>query len=143
MITIYTIGFAGKTEDEFYKILRDNGVQKIWDIRRWPDNVPAYFSWARGSVLSARCRYKYRRVFELAPPENMLSDYKAGKTTFDDSMAEFRALLSGRRVEELFATKDLDGACLMCSEKSAANCHRRIVAEYLAQRFPGANVVHL
>jgi uncharacterized protein (DUF488 family) len=143
MPRIYTIGFAGKTEDEFYRILRGSNVRQILDIRRWPDNVPAYFSWARGSALAARCRHKYRHVPELAPAAESLSDYKAGKATFDSSMEDFLRLLASRRADALFEAADLDGACLMCSEKSADRCHRRIVAEYLALRFPDAKIAHL
>ncbi|MDR3208924.1 MAG: DUF488 domain-containing protein [Rickettsiales bacterium] len=143
MATLYTIGFAGKTEEEFYKILRDAGVRCIWDIRLWRDSVSEYFAWAKGSYLAARCGHKYKWAKELAPTVELLSGVKEKRMALADAFAEIEKLLSERRIETLFLQTNLDGACLMCSEKSADNCHRKIVAEYLARRFPRLKIRHL
>jgi uncharacterized protein (DUF488 family) len=36
-----------------------------------------------------------------------------------------------------------DGNCLLCSEALPDQCHRRLVAERLAQSQPGLHVTHL
>ena len=33
--------------------------------------------------------------------------------------------------------------CLLCSEATAVQCHRRLVAEYWAQELPPLEIVHL
>jgi hypothetical protein len=93
--------------------------------------------------MAAWCGHKYRRAKELAPTAELLSGYKEKRATPADAFAGIAKLLAERKVETLFPPADLDGACLMCSEKSADNCHRRIVAEYFARHFPGLEVVHL
>jgi uncharacterized protein (DUF488 family) len=143
MAMLYTIGFAGKTEEEFYKILRDAGVRQIWDIRLWRNATSDYFAWAQGSHIAARCRHKYKWIKELAPTTELLSDYKEKRATADDAFMGIEKLLAQRKVEDLFSPTDLDGACLMCSEKSADNCHRHIVAEYLARHFQELEIRHL
>ena len=37
----------------------------------------------------------------------------------------------------------IDGACLLCSEEKPHKCHRRLVAEYLRERWEGVEIVHL
>ena len=62
-------------------------------------------------------------------------------------MAEVRgglsALIRGRKVEGLVTRELLEGACLLCSEAQPQHCHRRILADYLVEHFPGVRVSHL
>ena len=56
----------------------------------------------------------------------------------------FLALLAERQVEtqlprDLFVVPSV----LLCSEPTAAQCHRRLVAEYLRERWGGFTIVHL
>ena len=37
----------------------------------------------------------------------------------------------------------IDRICLLCTEKSALQCHRRLAAEYIATQFPVVEIVHL
>jgi len=37
----------------------------------------------------------------------------------------------------------IDGGCLLCSEDKPEHCHRRLVAEYLAEKWGDVDVVHL
>jgi uncharacterized protein (DUF488 family) len=37
----------------------------------------------------------------------------------------------------------VDGACLLCSEETAEHCHRRLVAEYLREKWGEVEIVHL
>ncbi len=155
-MVIYTIGFAGKTEDEFYKILRNAGAKKLIDVRLWPNSIGEYFAWARGDNLAAKCKHKYGRIPELCPTSELLTDYKNGTITWPQYEIIFNNLLRERQIENLFTTTpsgfaghpfagegDLDGVCFLCSEKTADQCHRRLVAEYLVAHHPDTKIVHL
>jgi uncharacterized protein (DUF488 family) len=142
-MTIYTIGFGGKTEAEFYKILRDAGVKKLIDVRLWSNSIGEYFAWARGDNLATKCKHKYERIPELCPTSELLSNYKSGSIDWDGYEKVFNVLMAARAVEKLFTADALDGACFLCSEKSADQCHRRLVAEYLAAHFPDVEIIHL
>ncbi|POP59659.1 hypothetical protein C3L32_10125, partial [Pseudomonas aeruginosa] len=37
----------------------------------------------------------------------------------------------------------IDNSCLLCSEDKPHHCHRRLVAEYLAGKWPNVEIVHL
>jgi uncharacterized protein (DUF488 family) len=143
MIKIYTIGFAGKTEERFYTILHDAGVQCIWDVRLWRDSVADYFAWARGSELQRRCKHKYEWHREFAPTDELLGGVKHGGLELATAFDGIRKLLTTRAPEKNITAEQLDGICLMCSEKLPEHCHRKIVAEYLAAHFSDVEIVHL
>ena len=48
-----------------------------------------------------------------------------------------------RRIEETVDPALLDAGCLLCSEGQPHQCHRRLVAEYLRERWGDVEVVHL
>ena len=37
----------------------------------------------------------------------------------------------------------VDRICLLCTEKSSLQCHRRLAAEYIAAQLPGTDIIHL
>ena len=48
------------------------------------------------------------------------------------------------RKPDITLSKDLfDHACLLCSEDTPEHCHRRLVAEYLADTWGNMKIVHL
>jgi len=52
--------------------------------------------------------------------------------------------MATRKIEEQFKPEDLDGACLLCSEDKPHRCHRRLVVEYLEDRWGRSlDVTHL
>ncbi len=48
-----------------------------------------------------------------------------------------------RRIEETVPKDLIDAGCLLCSEDKPERCHRRLVAEYLRERWGGLEIVHL
>jgi hypothetical protein len=38
---------------------------------------------------------------------------------------------------------EAESSCLLCSEPTPAQCHRRLVAERLEKSWPGLEIVHL
>ena len=56
--------------------------------------------------------------------------------------ARFRRLIARRKIEQL-DRKLFDGACLLCSEAEPHHCHRRLVAEYLQEKWGDVGIEHL
>jgi uncharacterized protein (DUF488 family) len=141
MKTIYTIGFSGKKQDVFMDILAAADVKKLIDIRLW--RAARFVPWASGANLVSALGDKYLAMPELAPTKELLTAYKDGAIDWAGYEQVFNGLLRDRAVEKLPALADLDGLCFLCSEKTADQCHRRLVAEYLAKQFPDSKIVHL
>lgn len=141
MPKIFTIGFSGKSPDAFMDVLNAVRVRTVWDIRQWrtSTHVPFYSGDSLAGVLGTR--YEYHP--EFAPSTEILAGYKDGHITWADYERMYRELLAARQPAAGITPNALDRICLLCTEKSAAQCHRRLAAEYIAEQFPDIEIVHL
>jgi uncharacterized protein (DUF488 family) len=94
--------------------------------------------------LKEICDIEYVHEPLLAPTQEMLDRYKKHKGAWPDYEREFLALMAERRIEteippSLFASPSV----LLCSEHAADHCHRRLVAEYLQEKWGELGVEHL
>ena len=116
-------------------------MRAVWDVRLWRTSayVPFYSGDSLASVLGAR--YEYHP--EFAPTTEILTGYKNGRITWADYEKLYRELLAACRPVDGLAPVDIDRICLLCTEKSALQCHRRLAVEYIASQFPDIDIVHL
>src|SRR4051794_29915374 len=128
---LYTIGFTKKSAERFFALLRENGVQCLVDIRVHPNGQLAGF--ARQTDLPyflthlAGCDYRY--LPELAPSEEIMTTYRKDHD-WAAYVTRFEALMDARGIpqnldRELFEEQ---ACCLLCSEATPDQCHRRLVA---------------
>jgi uncharacterized protein (DUF488 family) len=142
---LFTMGFTKKTAEVFFTRLRDAGVRRLVDVRL--NNVSQLAGFTKKEDLRyfarAICGIEYAHLTELAPTEGILDAFKKKKGDWKEYEKKFLGLLKARRVEKSVSREMLDGACLLCSEETAEHCHRRLVAEYLKERWGGVEIVHL
>jgi uncharacterized protein (DUF488 family) len=136
-ITICTIGFAGKTAEEFFRLLQDACVRKVIDIRenrggqlsgfaKFPDL--AFF-------LDRLCGIAYVHQPQLAPSPEIRKAYRSTKD-WAQYEAAFLVLMRERGVPEALDAAEFAGTvALLCSEPGPEKCHRRLIAELLAQQW--------
>ena len=141
MPKIVTIGFSGKSPHTFIDVLDAVRVRTVWDIRQWrtSTHVPFYSGDSLAAVLGQR--YEYHP--EFAPTAQILAGYKDGRITWPDYERMYRELLASRHPTAGSNPADLDRICLLCAEKSAVQCHRRLAAEYITTQIPDIEIVHL
>lgn len=140
-----TIGFTGKTAEDFFARLRDARVKRILDVRLNNTGQLAGFSkrddlkFFTKQILGA----DYMHLPLLAPTQEMLDEYRKEKRGWDVYESNFRKLMAEREIEKTLERDLLDGGCLLCSEDKPHYCHRRIVAEYLSEKWGDVEVTHL
>ena len=78
-----------------------------------------------------------------AQTQKLLDDYRKKRIDWPTYEPRFLALMEERRIGEPQLREVLDGGCLLCSEHTPERCHRRLVAEYLSQRWGDVEIVHL
>ena len=143
-VTLYTIGFTKKTAAEFFGLLRAAGVKRVLDVRL--NNVSQLAGFAKKDDLAFFLReiadIEYRHVPELAPTQELI-DLARKRHEWDRFEAGYLRLIRTRKVADVVSRNELDHGCLLCSEDQPAHCHRRVLAEYLAQQFRGTQIVHL
>jgi uncharacterized protein (DUF488 family) len=145
MICIYTIGFTKKTAEEFFTKLKNSGVKRIIDVRLNNTSQLAGFSKKDDLRFFLRkiCEIDYIHMPELAPTKEILDAYKKGSLEWSGYEQRFIQLIALRQVEERLGEEILDGACLLCSEEKPDRCHRRLVAEYLRDKWNDVEITHL
>lgn len=80
----------------------------------------------------------------LAPTGTMLKAFKKEKGDWRVYEGHFLDLMAERKIETRLKPEMFDGTCLLCSEATPHNCHRRLVCEYLNEKWDGAlEVTHL
>ena len=142
---VYTIGFTKTTAESFFSRLQKAGVKKVLDVRL--NNVSQLAGFAKRTDL----RYFLRAISgidyvhrpDLAPTQEMLDAYKKQGGEWAQYEERFLGLMASRRIEETVARDTVDGACLLCSEDKPVHCHRRLVADYLRDKWGDLEIVHL
>jgi uncharacterized protein (DUF488 family) len=145
MIRLYTIGFTGKSAQEFFELLEQNGVRKIVDTRISNNSQLAGFAKHKDLAYFADrlANIAYTHELKFAPTKELLEKYRKKKLSWDQYTQEYLYLLDARNIKETVDTEALDGCCLLCSEHSPEKCHRRLLAEYLQKLNPDIQVIHL
>lgn len=142
---LYTIGFTKKSAHDFFEAIRSAGVARIVDVRL--NNVSQLAGFAKKQdlpyFLDQITGAHYIHAPILAPSKELLDSYKkhgSGWTSYEKSFIE---LMRERRVETAWADQLRDLDCFLCSEEKPAHCHRRLIAEYLANHRSDIEIAHL
>lgn len=144
-MAIYTIGFTRKPAKDFFGLLRESGAMRVIDVRLNNSSQLAGFT-KRGDLsffLAELCDMGYLHELRLAPRKPMLDAFQDRTWTWEDYERSFLDLMAERKVEQSLSRELVEDAVLLCSEAAARHCHRRLVAEYLAERWDGVEIVHL
>ncbi len=93
--------------------------------------------------LRALCDCEYRHEPRLAPTKEILDGYKKKTIDWGTYETRFLELLERRKVQDLVSAEELVNACVLCSEPTPENCHRRLVAEFFKEQFHTLGIYHL
>jgi uncharacterized protein (DUF488 family) len=145
-MAVYTIGFTKKSAAEFFGALKRAGVKRLLDVRLSNASQLAGFTkkedlaYFLQEILGAE--YKHEPL--LAPTRELLDGYKKQRGSWRDYEMAFLELMRQRGIESRLERSLLDGpTVLLCSEATAERCHRRLVLEYLRDRWGKFDIVHL
>jgi uncharacterized protein (DUF488 family) len=135
----FTVGYEGRTLDEFVHLLVAAGVERIVDVRALPLSRRRGFSkTALKSALAANgidyvhlraAGNPYRNLRD--DPQRCLALYAEHLDGHPGVLVEVEQALSGSR------------SALLCMEASHKRCHRSVIAERLTRHDARASVTHL
>jgi uncharacterized protein (DUF488 family) len=142
---IYTIGFTKKSAETFFTKLKTAAVARLVDVRL--NNVSQLAGFTKKDDLryfaKEICDIDYVHLPTLAPTQDILDAYKKQKGDWSVYERKFLDLMKARRIEESTNRATLEGACLLCSEEEPTHCHRRLVAEYLGEKWGDVIIQHI
>ncbi|GAB6051489.1 hypothetical protein JCM17960_03090 [Magnetospira thiophila] len=132
-IQLFTIGYTKSTAEGFFSRLRDALVTEVVDIR--VSNTSQLAGFAKMPDLAffldrvGGIGYRFEPL--LAPPLQMMRAYRNKELTWATYRTAYLDLLTERGAAMALNPEHFDGACLLCSESTPDQCHRRLAAEYL------------
>ena len=148
MQAIYTIGHTKTSLRDFVGRLKGAQVDCVVDVRL--NNTSQLAGFAKRDdlkfLLEEGFGIRYAHMLELAPSQEMLDNYKSDKD-WEDYKQAYSLLIDRRRMVDVFleAAEDYgwERPCLLCSEDTSDNCHRRLLADAIQQEVDGLEVTHL
>lgn len=143
-MNLYTIGFSQKSAEEFFKILKSNNVVRLIDIRLNNKSQLAGFTNVKHLPYFLKIhgiKYLYRSDF--APSKELLDGYKNKSISWQEYEIEYSKILIQRNIIERIDWNIFKDSVLLCSEPTAEQCHRRLLAEHLAQKKSKITIKHL
>ena len=142
---IATIGFTRSTAEHFFERLRRARVERLVDVRLHNTSHLAGFAKADDLAyfLRAVCGITYEHDLRLAPTPDLFDGYKKRGDSWEEYEQAFLHLMRERDIPTVLNRDEFQRkTVLLCSEAEPSHCHRRLVAELLAQHW-GANIEHL
>ena len=146
MPTLWTVGYEQLWPDALMAELEAAGIQRVLDVRLRPQSRRPGMSKTKLAIALAEHGIAYEHRRELGTPLEIRGLFRAGR--LEEAGAAYRVHAEAHAVLELDALAgELDGGgprtALLCLEANPAGCHRRVVAELLAARCAGLEVVDL
>jgi uncharacterized protein (DUF488 family) len=145
-VEIYTIGFTQTTAEHFFGRLITARVGRLLDVRLNNSSQLAGFAKSKDLpyFLLELVGATYEHDPRLAPTQQLLDSYKKQGGDWAVYETQFLKLMADRHVEDALTAADFDTpTALLCSEAGPEHCHRRLVCDYLASRWPDVHAVHL
>jgi len=140
---IYTIGHSNHNPEKFVKLIEDNLIDLIVDVRSTP-----YSQWAAFAnrenleklLSSIDIHYLYLGSLLGGRIEDIHSNKKADRVKAYEYIREQDYFKKGIHI--LIEECDKHRICILCSEEDPASCHRRLLvgASLIKQ---GINILHI
>lgn len=145
---IFTIGFTQKTAEQFFQLLVLNQVDILLDIRL--NNKSQLAGFAKYPdlrfFLNKIARIVYIHDPMLAPTEQLLKSYRGKEITWEQYETEFETIMKDRKIDQFIQENYMSytnhNICLLCSEPTVDQCHRRLIANHFSTVFH-AETIHL
>lgn len=143
-LTLYTVGHSNRTLAQLVAILDKAGVRAVADVRRVPQSRynPQFRRGAFGPALAAH-EIAYAWIEELGGRREPSLDtpHVALEAPYAGYAEHLRTDEFAHGIAQLVALAADTPTALLCAEASPAQCHRRILADWLV--FRGHRVIHV
>lgn len=144
---LFTIGFTQKSAETFFELIKENQIELLIDVRL--NNKSQLAGFSKGTdldyFLKEICNCKYMHCQEYAPTKEILDDYKKKKISWKEYVEQFIPLMEKRDFPQTFIKRfaGYERICLLCSEPTPEQCHRRLLAEMVKSENDAIIIKHI
>lgn len=141
---IYTMGFKGKSQEEFIKTINEEKIEFVVDIRerkRFPilgfsneDEMKKY--------LKEKCNCDYLYNSMLAPMCGYYEAYVERAISWDEYVEKYNETLLERGIAGRFFIDcmEYERIMILCLGRTPDRCSRKLLAEWLQERIRGIEI---
>jgi uncharacterized protein (DUF488 family) len=142
---LFTAGYEGASIESFIAGLAANGIDCVLDVRELPLSRKPGFSKTQLAQALQDADIRYVHLRNLGTPKSIRKELKSGSDyeTFFNTMDGY--LATQREALDIAYEHVMNGTCcLMCFERHAERCHRKLVAEKIKVRDGnGLQITHI
>lgn len=133
----YTIGYEGKTVEDFFNILIRKDVTVLCDVRKNPISRKFGFSKNKLKHIAEAIGIKYIHIPELGIESEKRKDLQTS-IDYDNLFTYYKKTLLTRQDElkqvyNIFITNNR--IALMCYEQDSRFCHRKQIVNYIVEHY--------
>ena len=141
---IYTMGFKGKSQEEFIKTINKKKIELVVDMRE-RNRFPMLGFCNEGELkkcLKGRCNCDYLYNSMLAPMCGYYEAYTERAISWDEYVAKYKETLSERGIAGRFLIDcmEYERIMIICLGKTPGRCSRKLLAEWLQERIRGIEI---
>ncbi|MDH5461233.1 MAG: DUF488 domain-containing protein [Candidatus Bathyarchaeota archaeon] len=129
-ISVWTIGHSNRSIKYFLDLLKQQGIEVLVDVRRFPTSKVEHFKHEEMEQWLGDHGIEYVWMGEE------LGGYRRGGYKAYMETEQFK-----QGIERLLEIVKQKKACIMCLEPNPKYCHRRYISAYLDRK--GVNVMHI
>ena len=144
-MNLYTIGFTGKSAEQFFTLVSETKASRLIDIRINRTSQLAGFAKEQDLkfFIPELTNMDYVVREELAPTKDLLASYRRQDIAWEQFAERYEQLLRERVLQNALSREDFSNSILLCSEKEPEKCHRTLLANILIEQFPSLEIVNL
>lgn len=142
---LFTVGYEGTNINGFIANLLTNSVDCVLDVRQLPLSRKPGFSKNELAQRLNRAKIQYVHLADLGTPKPIRQKLKSTRD-YSTFFKKMDAYLAARKdaIETAYKYAINNTSCLMCFERLADQCHRKLVAKKIKQRNGnGLQIIHL
>jgi uncharacterized protein YeaO (DUF488 family) len=144
-LNLYTIGFTGKSAEQFFTLVSETKASRLIDIRINRTSQLAGFAKEQDLkfFIPELTNMDYVVREDLAPTKDLLASYRRQDIAWEQFAERYEQLLRERVLQNALSREDFSNSILLCSEKEPEKCHRTLLANILIEQFPSLEIVNL
>lgn len=133
-VHFFTLGYQGRNIRSTVRLLKENRIDLLVDVRQNPVSRKAGFSKSRLEAELEGARIEYVHYPCLGTPTRIRSRYRSNGNALAALQAYARYLnTKGRCLRSLLDLASSKRFCLLCLERDHNLCHRGVIAAKLTE----------
>jgi uncharacterized protein (DUF488 family) len=141
---LFTIGYEKRGIEDFIRILKENNINILVDIRAIPHSRNKDYSKKNLERKMSENGIEYLLIKQLGSPRDLRDKVKED-ADYDYFFKGYDKYLEDNKehLEKLVTLAGEKCICLLCYEEDINRCHRRSVAKRMAETGGGFEIINL